>query len=74
MIRRSFVAAGLLSALLASGAVAGDVNKEAKPEVYNFGTLRAMTVENARTQAQDWLAKAGKERVRRGLIQLAWRS
>jgi len=60
VIRRSFVAAGLLSALLASGAVAGDVNKEAKPEVYNFGTLRAMTVENARTQAQDWLAKAGK--------------
>ena len=60
MNRRAFVAAGLLSALLAAGAAAGDANKEAKPELYNFGTLRAMTVENARTQAQDWLTKAGK--------------
>ena len=42
MVRRSFVAAGLLSALLTAGATAGD--KEIKPEVYNFGTLRAMTV------------------------------
>jgi hypothetical protein len=59
VVRRSFVAAGLLSALLATGATAGDV-KEIKPEIYNFGTLRALTVENARTQALDWLAKAGK--------------
>src|SRR4051794_16924962 len=58
VVRRSFVAAGLLSALLAAGAAAGD--KEVKPEIYNFGTLRSMTVENARTQALDWLTKSGK--------------
>lgn len=57
MFRRSWLAASLLSAVLAAGSLsAGD----AKPEAYNFGTLRSMTAEAARAQAQDWLTKSGK--------------
>jgi hypothetical protein len=63
VLRRSWIAASLLAAVLtvgsAGGVRAGDV-KETKPEIYNFGTLRSMTAETARTQALDWLAKAGK--------------
>ncbi len=61
VIRRSFFAAGLLSAMLmVGGAYAGEA-KEAKPEVYSFGTLRAMTLDAARSQAQEWLTKSGKK-------------
>src|SRR5262245_3834710 len=55
VLRRSWIAASLLSAVVVVGGVsAGDV----KPEVYNFGTLRSTTAEAARTQAQDWLVKS----------------
>ena len=33
---------------------------ESKPAVYTFGTLKAPSVETARTQAQAWLEKAGQ--------------
>jgi hypothetical protein len=60
VVRRSLFAAGLLStAIWVGGAYAGDA-KEAKPETYSFGTLRSMTVDAARTQAQEWLAESGK--------------
>jgi hypothetical protein len=49
----------LSTVLMAGGVCASDV-KEAKPETYNFGTLRSMTEEAAHFQAQDWLNRSGK--------------
>jgi hypothetical protein len=46
-----------MSAVLVAGvARAGDT----KPEIYTFGTLKAVAAETARAQAQEWLTKAGK--------------
>ena len=57
MLRRSWIAATLLSAVLAAcSASAADV----KPDVYTFGTLKSVAVETARTQAQEWLTTSGK--------------
>jgi len=57
VLRRSGFAAGLLAVALTVGSARAG---ETKPEVYNFGTLRAASVETARSQAQDWLARSGK--------------
>lgn len=59
MFRRTWLAAGLLSAMLAGGG-AFAAEKGPKPEVYNFGTLRAQPADAVREQARDWLAKTGK--------------
>lgn len=56
MVARTWLAAGLLSAVLIVGARAGEI----KPEVYSFGTLRSHSPDSVRTQAQDWLARSGK--------------
>lgn len=57
MFLRTSVAAGLLSAVLvAFPAIAGDT----KSEIYTFGSLKSASAETARTQALDWLTKAGK--------------
>ena len=58
MFGRSWIAAALLSAVLMAGsAVAADTKQ---PEVYSFGALKAAPAETVRTQAQQWLAAAGK--------------
>ncbi|MFL5342226.1 MAG: hypothetical protein ACJ8F7_18930, partial [Gemmataceae bacterium] len=58
MFRRSWIAAAVLSAaLLAVSATAADTKQ---PEVYSFGALKAAPAETVRTQAQQWLAAAGK--------------
>src|SRR5262249_56376057 len=57
VFRRTAVAAGLLSAALVAGSArAGDV----KPEIYTFGSLKAVAAEAARSQAQEWLVKIGR--------------
>ncbi len=57
MFRRTAIAAGVLSAVLVVGSArAGDT----KPEIYTFGSLKAVAADTARSQAQEWLVKVGK--------------
>ncbi len=58
VFRRSWIAAALLSAILMAGSASAADTKQ--PEVYSFGTLKAAPAETVRTQAQQWLAGAGK--------------
>jgi len=57
VFRRSWIAAAILSAVLAANsATAADKS----PEVYSFGSLKAAPADTVRTQAQEWLTAAGK--------------
>ena len=52
------IAVALLSAVLMAGSATAADSKQ--PEVYSFGTLKAVPAETVRTQAQQWLVGAGK--------------
>lgn len=57
MIRRSLIAAFLSAAFVAGNATAAE---KSAVEAYSFGTLKSITVETARSQAQEWLAASGR--------------
>lgn len=58
MLQRSWIAAALLAAVVAVGtAPAADISKA---EVYSFGTMKSVTTDVARAQAQEWLSATGK--------------
>src|SRR5205823_12392258 len=57
VFRRSWLAACVMSAVVAVGASAAD---NSKPDVIAFGTLKAVPAETVRIQALEWLTASGK--------------
>src|SRR5262245_62035398 len=57
VFRRSWLAACVLSAVVAVGASAVEKNK---PDVIAFGTLKAIPADAVKAQAQEWLTASGK--------------
>ena len=57
MFRRSWLAAAVVSAVVAAGATAAE---NTKPDVFTFGSLKSVTADAARTQALEWLKASGK--------------
>jgi hypothetical protein len=60
MIRWRAAVVALCGALLCTGPLAADELKKGPKEIASFGTLRAMTPDVARSEAQAWLQGAGK--------------
>src|SRR5207249_3792656 len=53
----SWLAAAVVSAVVAAGATAAE---NTKPDVFTFGSLKSVTADAARTQALEWLKASGK--------------